>query len=110
MARSLALALLLAVCLASHLLTMACARHTPPEPEGFDVVDTSPTNQGPSPAGGHGNHPSAAVPAGGAPGVSTESRARGEFSTSPCNCRGGTPVTDAVRHGAGDGEGPGARP
>uniref|UniRef100_A0A0D9Y7D2 Uncharacterized protein n=1 Tax=Oryza glumipatula TaxID=40148 RepID=A0A0D9Y7D2_9ORYZ len=111
-ARSLAVPLLLTLCLlAAHLLTVACARHHPPSPpetEGFDVVDTSPTNDGPSPAGGHGNHPSAAVviPAGGAsPGgvSSTESRARGGFIShdmSPCHCRGGgVPVTDAAQHG-----------
>uniref|UniRef100_A0A0E0JHM3 Uncharacterized protein n=1 Tax=Oryza punctata TaxID=4537 RepID=A0A0E0JHM3_ORYPU len=98
-ARSLAVALLLTLCLAMHLLTVACARHQPPspaEPEGFDVVDTSPTNDGPSLAGGHGNRPSAAVPASGAPGVSTESRVRDEFShnLSPCHCHGGGGVLE----------------
>uniref|UniRef100_J3KZ63 Uncharacterized protein n=1 Tax=Oryza brachyantha TaxID=4533 RepID=J3KZ63_ORYBR len=109
MARSMALALLAQLALAAHLTTVACARRAPPGPDGFGgaVVDTSPTNSGPSPANGHGYQPSAAVvvlpAAGGAPGVSSTigSRASGDvLMARPCRC---DVATRTLQHGGGAG-------
>uniref|UniRef100_A0A0D9V055 Uncharacterized protein n=1 Tax=Leersia perrieri TaxID=77586 RepID=A0A0D9V055_9ORYZ len=113
MARSLAKALPLVLCLAAHLFTIACARHMPAEPEGFHLmVDSSPTYAGPSPACGHGNNqpcnqPSSAddVPLGGSPGFTTESGARDQFTSSLCRgCNNSVPVIGATQRVAGYGE------
>ncbi|KAL5227706.1 hypothetical protein ABZP36_015971 [Zizania latifolia] len=102
MARSFSVALVVALCLAVHLMTVACARHAPTEVDGLHVVDRSPTYSGPSPSAGHGKPPSAAVAVDGALGVSAE------FSASLGD---DAPATGAEQHGAGgDGGASAARP
>lgn len=76
-----------------HLLaTQAFARHAP----GVEIMYTAPTNDGPSPATGHGNQPSPHMETNGDPSsVATASESGAPFTARPCHCDNGhPPATD----------------
>lgn len=73
-----------------HLLaTQAFARHAP----GVEIMYTAPTNDGPSPATGHGNQPSPHVEISGDP-SSVATATRDPLSASPCHCDHHAPAMD----------------
>ncbi|KAF8724361.1 hypothetical protein HU200_021393 [Digitaria exilis] len=84
---------LLPALLVGHLLaTQAFARHAP----GVEIMYNAPTNDGPSPATGHGNQPSPHMEINGDPSsVAMASESRDPLSARPCQCNHGhPPATD----------------
>ncbi|RCV23661.1 hypothetical protein SEVIR_5G023500v4 [Setaria viridis] len=93
------------------LAAQALARHTPAAGAGgapaVEIMYNPPTNDGPSPATGHGNQPSPRTAQDGAPNGETSVTAAAEthaaFSSSPCHCDRGHPPATASGVGKASG-------
>lgn len=105
----------LPILLVVHLLAaQALARHAPAAGAGgapaAEIMYNPPTNDGPSPATGHGNQPSPRTAQEGAPNgetsVTAAAEIRAAFSPTPCQCGHGHPPATA----AGAGEASSVRP
>ncbi|PAN31083.1 hypothetical protein PAHAL_5G394300 [Panicum hallii] len=111
---------LIPVLLVVHLLdAQASARHAPASSSSAPAVEimyTAPTNDGPSPATGHGNQPSPRTAQDGAingePSVTAASETRATFSPSPSHCNHSHPPSadESQINAGGVGEASGARP